>query len=93
MVIVSLPFTARAQVSKVANPIQFGIAAGAAIPMSDLSTATNTGFNVTGIEVERSRMAKEGLFVPALLLLAAIMWLQQQRRRPSAKTQARHAIS
>jgi len=51
------------------------------------------GFNVTGIEVERSRMAKEWLFVPALLLLAAIMWLQQQRRRPSAKTQARHAIS
>jgi hypothetical protein len=48
MVIVSLPFSARAQVSNVANPVQFGIAAGAAIPMSDLSTATNTGFNVTG---------------------------------------------
>jgi TRAP transporter 4TM/12TM fusion protein len=51
------------------------------------------GFNVTGIEVERSRVAKEWLFVPALLLLAVIMWLQQQRRHPAAKIRTRHAIS
>ena len=48
MALVSLPFAARAQVSTVAKPVQFGIAAGASLPMSDLSNATNTGFNVTG---------------------------------------------
>jgi opacity protein-like surface antigen len=48
MALVSLPFEARAQVSSVAKPVEFGIAAGAALPMSDLSDATNTGFNVTG---------------------------------------------
>ncbi len=45
--LVSLPFEARAQVSTVAKPVQFGIAAGAAIPVSDLSTFFNTGFNGT----------------------------------------------
>jgi hypothetical protein len=51
------------------------------------------GFNVTGIEVERSRVAKEWLFVPALLLLAGIMWRQDRRRRPAAKAQSQPAIS
>ena len=50
------------------------------------------GFTVTGIEVERPRPAKEWLFVPALLLLAGIMWRQDRRRRPVA-TQAQPAIS
>jgi Outer membrane protein beta-barrel domain len=45
--LVSLPFEARAQVSTVAKPVQFGIAAGAAIPVSDLSTFFSTGFNGT----------------------------------------------
>jgi hypothetical protein len=49
MALVSLPFAARAQVSTVAKPFQFGIAAGAALPMSDLKDATDMGFNVTGI--------------------------------------------
>ena len=38
----------RAQVSTVAKPVQFGIAAGAALPTSDLSDVASTGFNVTG---------------------------------------------
>jgi opacity protein-like surface antigen len=47
--LVSLPLATRAQVSTATKPVEFGIAAGASIPMSDLSDATNTGFNVTGI--------------------------------------------
>src|SRR5450830_2042530 len=47
MALVSLPFAARAQVSTVAKPVQFGIAAGAALPMSDLSTFYQMGFNGT----------------------------------------------
>ena len=39
-------FEARAQMS-VVKPVQFGVAAGAAIPMSDLSDVVNTGFNGT----------------------------------------------
>lgn len=46
--LVSLPFTARAQVSTVVKPFQFGIAAGAALPVSTLSDGTNTGYNITG---------------------------------------------
>ncbi|MEP6550492.1 MAG: outer membrane beta-barrel protein [Gemmatimonadales bacterium] len=46
--LVALPFGASAQVSSVAKPVQFGIALGAALPVSDLSDATNTGFNITG---------------------------------------------
>ena len=46
--LVSLSSESRAQVSTVAKPVQFGIAAGAALPMSDLSDNFNTGFNVTG---------------------------------------------
>jgi opacity protein-like surface antigen len=48
MALVSLPFAARAQVSAVAKPFQFGIAAGAALPMDQLKDATDMGFNVTG---------------------------------------------
>jgi opacity protein-like surface antigen len=45
MALVSLPFAARAQAS---NAVQFGVAAGAALPMSDLKDATDIGWNVTG---------------------------------------------
>ena len=45
--LVSLPFEAHAQVSTVVKPVQFGVAAGAAIPVSDLSDIANTGFNGT----------------------------------------------
>jgi TRAP transporter 4TM/12TM fusion protein len=37
------------------------------------------GFNVTGIETEVPRPAQEWMFIPALLVLGAIMWLQRQR--------------
>lgn len=47
MALVSLPFEARAQVSTVVKPVQFGIAAGVAIPTSDLSDLVSTGFNGT----------------------------------------------
>lgn len=47
MALVSLPFAARAQVSTIAKPFQFGIAAGAALPMSTLSDFYQTGFNGT----------------------------------------------
>jgi hypothetical protein len=46
--LVSLSSESRAQVSTVAKPVQFGIAAGAALPTSDVSDGFNTGFNVTG---------------------------------------------
>ncbi len=46
--LVSLSSESRAQVSTVAKPVQFGIAAGAALPVSDLSDGASTGFNVTG---------------------------------------------
>jgi hypothetical protein len=42
MALVSLPFEARAQ-----NPVQLGIAAGAALPTSDLSDVASVGFNGT----------------------------------------------
>lgn len=45
--LVSLPFEARAQVSTVVKPVQFGIAAGAAVPVSDLGDSFNVGFNGT----------------------------------------------
>jgi hypothetical protein len=45
--LVTLPFGAHAQVSTVAKPVQFGIAAGAAIPTSNLSDLANTGYNGT----------------------------------------------
>ncbi|MEO8524431.1 MAG: DUF3394 domain-containing protein, partial [Caldimonas sp.] len=40
------------------------------------------GFIVTGIEAERSRPAKEWLFVPALLLMALVAWSQRRRENP-----------
>ncbi|MEO8312310.1 MAG: TRAP transporter fused permease subunit, partial [Caldimonas sp.] len=47
------------------------------------STADKAGFEqgfvISGIETERDRLAKEWMFVPALLLLALVVW--QQRRR------------
>ena len=46
--LVSLSSESRAQVSTVAKPVQFGIAAGAALPTSDLSDIASTGYNVTG---------------------------------------------
>ncbi|MEO8080453.1 MAG: TRAP transporter fused permease subunit, partial [Caldimonas sp.] len=42
------------------------------------------GFRVTGIETERDRVAKEWLFVPALLLLALVVLMQRRRRVPAA---------
>jgi len=42
-----ISFEARAQITP--KSVQFGVAAGVAIPTSDLSNTTNTGFNVTGI--------------------------------------------
>jgi Outer membrane protein beta-barrel domain len=40
-------FEARAQVSTIVKPVQFGVALGAAIPTSDLSNSFSTGFNAT----------------------------------------------
>ena len=40
--------SASAQVATILKPIQVGVAAGAAIPVSDLGNNFNTGFNVTG---------------------------------------------
>lgn len=47
LALVSLPFGAGAQVSTVVKPVQFGVAAGAAFPTSDLSNSFSTGFNGT----------------------------------------------
>ena len=46
--LVSSSYVAEAQISTLAKPVQFGIAAGAALPTSDLSNSFDTGFNVTG---------------------------------------------
>jgi opacity protein-like surface antigen len=40
-------FEARAQMSTIVKPIQFGIAGGIAIPLSDLNDVAGTGFNGT----------------------------------------------
>jgi len=40
--------TASAQVATILKPVQIGVAAGAAVPVSDLSNSFSTGFNVTG---------------------------------------------
>ena len=37
------------------------------------------GFKVRGVEVERERLAKEWLFLPAMLLLGGVMLLQRRR--------------
>ena len=44
----SYAHVAQAQIATVAKPVQFGVAAGAALPTSNLSNSFNTGFNVTG---------------------------------------------
>jgi opacity protein-like surface antigen len=46
--LVSLPFGAQGQMGTLVKPVQFGIAAGAALPTSDLSNDVSTGYNVTG---------------------------------------------
>ena len=51
---------ARAQVSS-AKPVQIGVAAGAALPTSDLSNGANTGFNVTGTVGINSKMIPLGI--------------------------------
>jgi len=45
--LVSLSFEAQAQLLKRGTKAQFGVAAGAALPVSDLSDIANTGFNGT----------------------------------------------
>jgi len=40
--------TAHAQVATILKPVQIGVAAGAAVPVSDLGNSFSTGFNVTG---------------------------------------------
>lgn len=47
MALVSLPLEARAQILKRGTAVQFGVAAGASIPVSDLADIANTGFNGT----------------------------------------------
>ena len=51
---------ARAQVLS-AKPVQIGVAAGAALPTSDLSNGANTGFNVTGTVGLNSKMIPLGI--------------------------------
>jgi opacity protein-like surface antigen len=48
LAVASLPFSAEGQITSLVKPVQFGIAAGAALPTSDLSDAASTGYNVTG---------------------------------------------
>jgi hypothetical protein len=48
LTLVSLPFAAHAQMGALVKPVQFGIAAGATVPVSDLSNGNSTGFNITG---------------------------------------------
>jgi opacity protein-like surface antigen len=45
--LVAFPIESRAQMSTVVKPFQIGVAAGAALPMSDFSDFFNTGFNGT----------------------------------------------
>jgi len=62
MALVSLE--AGAQVSR-AKPVQIGVAAGAALPTSDLSNGANTGFNVTGTVGLNPKMIPLGIRVDA----------------------------
>jgi hypothetical protein len=45
--LVAVPMRAHAQLSTVVKPVQFGVAAGAAIPLSDFSNNFSTGYNGT----------------------------------------------
>jgi Outer membrane protein beta-barrel domain len=58
-----ISFEARAQITP--KSVQFGVAAGVAIPTSDLSNTTNTGFNVTGILGFQPTMIPLGVRVDA----------------------------
>jgi hypothetical protein len=58
-----ISFEARGQIAP--KSVQFGIAAGAAIPVSDLSNGVNTGFNVTGILGFQPTMIPLGVRVDA----------------------------
>ena len=42
------PLAVSGQMPTILRPIQIGVAAGAAMPISDLGNSFNTGFNVTG---------------------------------------------
>jgi len=59
--LVSLTLEANAQI--MAKPVQIGIAAGAALPTSDLSDGANTGFNVTGTVAFNPRLIPLGVRV------------------------------
>ena len=50
------------------------------------------GYNITAILVPADRPAKEWLFVPALVLLGLVAWLQR-RRRPAEPAPARAAVA
>ena len=58
-----ISFEARGQIAP--KSVQFGVGAGAAIPMSDLSNGVNTGFNVTGILAFQPTMIPLGVRVDA----------------------------
>ncbi|HEY3113573.1 MAG TPA: hypothetical protein VGJ62_07815 [Gemmatimonadaceae bacterium] len=45
---ITAPLAVSGQMATILKPIQIGIAAGGAIPISDLGNNFNTGFNVTG---------------------------------------------
>ncbi|MBI3523566.1 MAG: TRAP transporter permease [Betaproteobacteria bacterium] len=49
------------------------------------------GFKVTGIEVPADRLAKEWMYLPALLLLATVFLLQRKRREATAVQPAQGA--
>jgi Outer membrane protein beta-barrel domain len=61
--VISLPVAARAQVSTVVKPVQFGVAAGAALPLSDFSDVFSTGFNGTVILALNPQMIPLGIRV------------------------------
>jgi len=54
-------FEANAQMATAAKPVQIGIAAGAALPTSDLSDGANTGYNVTGTLAWNPQMVPLGI--------------------------------
>jgi hypothetical protein len=54
-------FEANAQIATAAKPVQIGVAAGAALPTSDLSDITNTGYNVTGTVAFNPQMVPLGI--------------------------------
>jgi opacity protein-like surface antigen len=63
--LVSSSYAAQAQVMTIAKPVQFGIAAGAALPVSDLKDIVNTGYNVTGTLALNPQLIPLGVRVDA----------------------------